>query len=114
MGSEYKRTDQQNQEPLKHNLSGWWNRRIDDTNHIVYYTQKGIIFIVSYWGTMIKRGRYSVLLIIMPSLSPFFSSGRKDFSYFFESSVSCLTLSEVSLLKKLKNNFRYVYRLVSV
>ena len=23
-------------EPLKHNLSGWWSRRIDDKNRIVY------------------------------------------------------------------------------
>jgi len=23
-------------EPLKENLSGWWSRRIDDTNRIVY------------------------------------------------------------------------------
>ncbi len=23
-------------EPLKHDLSGWWSRRIDDTNRIVY------------------------------------------------------------------------------
>ena len=37
-------------EPLKHNLSGWWSRRIDDTNRIVYYEQDGIIFIVSCRG----------------------------------------------------------------
>ena len=24
-------------EPLKNNLSGWWSRRIDETNRIVYY-----------------------------------------------------------------------------
>ena len=23
-------------EPLKHNLSGWWSRQIDDANRIVY------------------------------------------------------------------------------
>ena len=23
-------------EPLKHNWTGWWSRRIDDTNRIVY------------------------------------------------------------------------------
>ena len=23
-------------EPLKENLSGWWSRRIDDTNRIIY------------------------------------------------------------------------------
>ena len=27
-------------EPLKGNLSGWWSRRIDDTNRIVYYQQQ--------------------------------------------------------------------------
>ena len=25
-----------NPEPLRGNLSGWWTRRIDQTNHIVY------------------------------------------------------------------------------
>ena len=34
-------------EPLKHNLSGWWSRRIDDTDRIVYYERDGIIYIVS-------------------------------------------------------------------
>ena len=24
-------------EPLKNNLSGWWSRRIDETNRIVYW-----------------------------------------------------------------------------
>ena len=37
-------------EPLKHNLSGWWSRRIDDTDRIVYYEQDGIIYIVSCRG----------------------------------------------------------------
>ena len=23
-------------EPLRHNLSGWWSRRIDDKNRIIY------------------------------------------------------------------------------
>lgn len=40
-------------EPLKGGLSGWWSRRIDDTNRIVYYEQDGIIHIVSC------RGHYS-------------------------------------------------------
>ena len=26
-------------EPLKENLSGWWSRRIDDTNRLVYRVQ---------------------------------------------------------------------------
>ncbi len=34
-------------EPLKHNLAGWWSRRIDETNRIVYYEQDGIIYIVA-------------------------------------------------------------------
>lgn len=37
-------------EPLKHNLSGWWSRRIDEVNRIVYYEQNGIIYIVSCRG----------------------------------------------------------------
>ncbi len=37
-------------EPLKHNLSGWGSRRIDDTDRIVYYEQDGIIYIVSCRG----------------------------------------------------------------
>lgn len=27
-------------EPLKHNLTGWWSRRIDDTNRIVYRVEQ--------------------------------------------------------------------------
>ena len=34
-------------EPLKHNLSGWWSRRIDETNRIVSYEKDGIIHIVA-------------------------------------------------------------------
>lgn len=37
-------------EPLRENLSGWWSRRIDDANRIVYFEQGGIIFIVSCKG----------------------------------------------------------------
>jgi len=37
-------------EPLKHGLSGWWSRRIDEANRIVYYEQDGIIYIVSCRG----------------------------------------------------------------
>ena len=37
-------------EPLKHNLSGWWSRRIDETNRIIYYERDGIIYIVSCRG----------------------------------------------------------------
>lgn len=28
-------------EPLKHNLSGYWSRRIDDTNRLVYKVEDG-------------------------------------------------------------------------
>ena len=37
-------------EPLKENLSGWWSRRIDDTNRIVYFEKDGVIYIVSCRG----------------------------------------------------------------
>ena len=31
-------------EPLRGNLSGWWSRRIDETNRIVYYEQGEVIY----------------------------------------------------------------------
>ena len=34
-------------EPLRGNLSGWWSRRIDETNRIVYYEQGEIVYIIS-------------------------------------------------------------------
>lgn len=37
-------------EPLKGSLSGWWSRRIDETNRIVYFEEKEIIYIVSCKG----------------------------------------------------------------
>jgi len=37
-------------EPLRGNLSGWWSRRIDETNRIVYYEQDGVIYIISCLG----------------------------------------------------------------
>lgn len=33
-------------EPLKENLSGWWSRRIDDTNRIVYRIRDNKIEII--------------------------------------------------------------------
>ena len=30
-------------EPLKNNWSGWWSRRIDATNRIVYRIEKGML-----------------------------------------------------------------------
>jgi toxin YoeB len=37
-------------EPLTGDLNGWWSRRIDDTNRIVYREQNGIIIIASCRG----------------------------------------------------------------
>ena len=33
-------------EPLKGNLSGWWSRRIDDANRIVYKVEHGQLVIL--------------------------------------------------------------------
>lgn len=37
-------------EPLKGNLSGWWSRRIDDVNRIVYCEKDGVLIIASCKG----------------------------------------------------------------
>ncbi len=37
-------------EPLRGRLSGYWSRRIDDKNRVVYYKQDEIIYIVSCYG----------------------------------------------------------------
>lgn len=37
-------------EPLKDNLSGWWSRRIDEDNRVVYYIENGTLFIISCRG----------------------------------------------------------------
>jgi len=37
-------------EPLKGNLSGWWSRRIDGANRIVYSVENGSIIIASCKG----------------------------------------------------------------
>ncbi len=34
-------------EPLKENLSGFWSRRIDDTNRLVYAVDEGFITVIS-------------------------------------------------------------------
>lgn len=34
-------------EPLKANLSGWWSRRIDEQNRIVYFVENDIVHIVA-------------------------------------------------------------------
>ena len=30
-------------EPLTSNLSGWWSRRIDDTNRLIYRVRNGVL-----------------------------------------------------------------------
>lgn len=37
-------------EPLRGNLSGWWNRRIDDSNRIVYQIRDDAVIIASCKG----------------------------------------------------------------
>ena len=37
-------------EPLKNELSGWWSRRIDDYNRLVYKEKDGNIIIASCKG----------------------------------------------------------------
>ena len=37
-------------EPLKENMSGWWSRRIDEENRIVYKEKDGAIIIASCKG----------------------------------------------------------------
>lgn len=37
-------------EPLRGNLSGWWSRRIDSTNRIVYCERGGAIIIAQCRG----------------------------------------------------------------
>lgn len=44
------------QEPLKGNLAGWWSRRIDDFNRIVYKEVDGVIIIAAC------KGHYESLL----------------------------------------------------
>lgn len=37
-------------EPLKESLSGWWSRRIDEGNRIVYKEENGFIIIAACKG----------------------------------------------------------------
>lgn len=37
-------------EPLKHDLSGLWSRRINDTDRLTYYLEDGILIIVGCKG----------------------------------------------------------------
>lgn len=34
-------------EPLKHNLEGWWSRRIDETNRLVYTVEEDCLVIAA-------------------------------------------------------------------
>ncbi|HML34156.1 Txe/YoeB family addiction module toxin [Sporomusa sphaeroides] len=43
-------------EPLRGDLSGWWSRRIDDTNRIVYRLQDGKIVLSQYRGHYDSNG----------------------------------------------------------
>lgn len=37
-------------EPLRGSLGGYWSRRIDETNRIVYFEQGGIVYVISCRG----------------------------------------------------------------
>jgi len=37
-------------EPLKGNLRGYWSRRIDEANRIVYFERNNVIYIISCKG----------------------------------------------------------------
>ena len=37
-------------EPLKGNLSGYWSRRIDDVNRIVYFEENHMMYVISCRG----------------------------------------------------------------
>ena len=37
-------------ELLKENMSGWWSRRIDEVNRIVYHVENDIVYIVACRG----------------------------------------------------------------
>jgi len=37
-------------EPLKHNLAGWWSRRIDDKNRILYRVENDAVIIAQCRG----------------------------------------------------------------
>jgi len=39
-----------NPEPLRHKLSGYWSRRIDKANRIVYKVDEDIIWVISLRG----------------------------------------------------------------
>ena len=37
-------------EPLRGSLSGYWSRRIDETNRIVYFLKDNVIYVISCRG----------------------------------------------------------------
>ena len=37
-------------EPLRGSLSGYWSRRIDETNRIVYFWKDNVIYVISCRG----------------------------------------------------------------
>ena len=37
-------------EPLRGSLSGYWSRRIDETNRIVYFWKDNVIYVISCQG----------------------------------------------------------------
>lgn len=37
-------------EPLRGNLSGYWSRRIDAANRIVYFERDGVLYVISCRG----------------------------------------------------------------
>jgi len=37
-------------EPLKNNLAGYWSRRIDEKNRIVYFIKENVVYIISCRG----------------------------------------------------------------
>lgn len=42
-------------EPLRHDLSGYWSRRIDDTNRLVYRVEEGVLTIAQCRGHYNQR-----------------------------------------------------------
>lgn len=51
-------------EPLKEELSGWWSRRIDDVNRLVYQERDGAIIIASCSCT------HLLFLLLLPMKVP--------------------------------------------
>ena len=54
-------------EPLRENLSGWWSRRIDETNRIVYYEQGEIVYINQPYK--FPYNHRSLFLLFLPKMT---------------------------------------------